>query len=517
VYIQQPDEQMPGMNAGFGTEFNRHNTWFYEGKDWIDYLRRCHVLLQQGLHVADFAYFIGEDTPIMAGTRQPEQPAGYDFDFINAQVLMERMSIQNGRWTLPDGKSYAVMVLPPLQSMRPSVLKKFQELVAAGGVLYGEAPQHSPSLQDADKADATIRSITKTMWRGMKAGDSGTQNFGKGKVAQGVGLTSVINAVGAPADVSNVDSKKVRWTHRQTDQMDIYFVSNQQRKAVELNPVFRVASERQPELWYADTGVTEKTARFEQLENGTRVPLRLGPAGSVFVVLRKTTGAVSNPVVDMKGPKPLSVLAEREGEFAYAETAGKYELTRADRSVARFRVDPLPKPLKLNRKGWTLEFMPGRDMPPSIELDNLKFWTDLEAISVVHYSGTAGYRSTFEFPKSQLKQNDLRLELNLGVVNPMARVWLNGNDLGLLWKPPFVVDVTDHLRAGKNELKVDVTNLWSNRLVGELKYPGGFPDQTSKEFTPTWFSKRKLGKGRRIQPSGLAGPVDIKAIRKTRL
>jgi hypothetical protein len=514
VNIQQPDEQMPGMNAWFGTEFNRHNTWYFEGKDWINYLRRCHVMLQQGLHVADFVYFIGEDTPIMSGTRQPEQPAGYDFDFINAQVLLERMSVQNGRWTLPDGKSYAVMVLPPLKTMRPSVLKKLRELVAAGGILYGKAPQRSPSLQDHQKADALIQSVAKEMWQGLESSQSGAKVFGDGKVIQGVELDSVISSLAIPADVSNCDPEKVLWTHRQSDELDVYFLSNQQLKTVEIDPVFRVSPERVPELWYADTGRTEKTSRFQCSENGTRVPLRLDPAGSVFVVFREAVKSVSNPVVNVKGPQPLSILTEEDGEFAYAKSAGTYELLRADQSTERFEVDALPKPLTLSKKGWSLEFMPGRDMPDSIDLDKLQYWTDMKTPSIVHYSGTAGYRTTFQAPE---QRKDLRFEMNLGKVDPMARVWLNGKDLGLLWKPPFAVDVTDHLRAGVNELKVDVTNLWSNRLVGEMLYPSGFPHQPEKTFTPTWFSKRRLTKDRKIQPSGLAGPVQIKAVRRVSL
>src|ERR1035437_3671399 len=84
VYIHQPwDDRKPGVNAGFGTEFNRNNTWFEMAGGWIDYLRRCTVLLQSGVQVADVAYFIGEDTPKMTGIRQPELPPGYDYDYIN--------------------------------------------------------------------------------------------------------------------------------------------------------------------------------------------------------------------------------------------------------------------------------------------------------------------------------------------------------------------------------------------------------------------------------------------------
>lgn len=517
VNIQQPDEQMPGINAWFGTEFNRHNTWYYEGKDWIDYLRRCHVLLQEGMHVADFAYFIGEDAPIMSGIRQPEQPAGYDFDFINAQVMLERMSVENGRWTLPDGKSYALMVLPPLKTMRPAVLEKFKELVAAGGILYGEAPEHSPSLQDAKQADALVQSIAKEMWQGMKAGDHGIKSFGNGKVIKGVELASVMQSINLPTDVSNIDPEAVLWTHRQSDDLDIYFVSNQKRKVVELEPVFRVSSELEPELWHADTGRIEKTTHFKAVENGIQVPLQLNPEGSVFVVFRKADKKVSNPVVDVKGPKFLSIVSENGIEFAYATAAGSYALKRSDQSVEQFKVNPFPEPLVLSDKGWTLEFMPGRDMPSSIQLDTLGFWTDHEKLSVVHYSGTGGYCTTFEVAEDKVEQQGLRYLLDLGKVDPMARVWLNGQDLGLLWKPPFTVDVTEYLKVGKNELKVDVTNLWSNRLVGEMQYPDTFPGEGPRTFKPKWISKRKLKEGRAIQPSGLAGPVQIKTIRKIAL
>ena len=97
VYIHQPwEDRRPGVNAWFGTEFNRHNTWFDERPTWIDYLRRCCFLLQQGTRVADVAYFIGEDTPKMTGIRQPELPPGRDFDYINAEVI-QRQAVGPGR------------------------------------------------------------------------------------------------------------------------------------------------------------------------------------------------------------------------------------------------------------------------------------------------------------------------------------------------------------------------------------------------------------------------------------
>lgn len=463
LYIQQPDEVAPGMNAWFGTEFNRHNTWFYEGKEWFDYLRRCHVLLQQGLHVADFAYFIGEDAPIMTGTCQPALPKGYDFDYINAEVILERMSVKDGRWTLPDGKSYAVLVLPPLQTMRPAVLQKLSDLVKAGGVLYGDAPLRSPSLHDVENADRRIAQYSDELWE--------KGNVGKGHVFRGVELSQVLDELQLGPDVSCVDDS-VLWIHRQTPEMDIYFLSNQQKETVQIEPVFRVAEARQPELWYADTGKMERVGEYTRNENGIRVPLTLDPAGSVFVVFRKPGASADLPV-----RKPLG---------------------------------DLESVIALDDQAWSLEFMPGRDVPEHIKLDRVGFWTELEDEAIVHYSGTATYRTSFKLSRDWKPEPGERVELDLGEVGEIARVHLNGTELGLLWKPPFRMEVSDALKAGTNELTIDVTNLWSNRMVGEQKYPDGFPGREGrKEFHPKSSIPGRGLEKRTIQPSGIAGPVRI--------
>ncbi len=130
MFIEQPYEEVnPGVNAGFGTEFNRKNTWFYQGKAFIDYIRRCNYLLLQGKPVNDVAYFISEDAPKMTGIRDPELPAGYSYDYINVEVLMERVTVKNGNLVLPDGMQYRMLVLPKLETMRPELLQKISELV----------------------------------------------------------------------------------------------------------------------------------------------------------------------------------------------------------------------------------------------------------------------------------------------------------------------------------------------------------------------------------------------------
>jgi len=123
VYIEQPYENKnPGVNAWFGNEFNRKNTWFSQIDVYNDYLKRSNFMLQQGLNVADAAYFIGEDTPKMTGVTDPELPVGYQFDYMNAEVIEKYMIVENGLLTLPQGTKYKILVLPQIKTMRPELL-----------------------------------------------------------------------------------------------------------------------------------------------------------------------------------------------------------------------------------------------------------------------------------------------------------------------------------------------------------------------------------------------------------
>ena len=137
VYITQPDDRLPGVNAWFGNEFNRHNTWFSQIDNYLTYLKRANFMLQQGLNVADAAYFIGEDAPKMTGIVDPALPTGYQFDYMNAEVIEKYMDVKDGKITLPHGTQYRILVLPKLETMRPELLAKIKELIEKGAVEMG--------------------------------------------------------------------------------------------------------------------------------------------------------------------------------------------------------------------------------------------------------------------------------------------------------------------------------------------------------------------------------------------
>ena len=432
LYIHQPwDDRRPGINAGFGTEFNRNNTWFEYAKPWIDCQRRCSVMLQAGQPVADVAYFIGEDAPKMTGCRKPALPPGYDFDYINADVIMKRLQVKEGRFVLPDGTSYKLLVLPPSETMRPELLKKLSELIAAGGAVLGLAPTRSPSLENFPACDAEVKKLADDLW-------------GKGHVMTDKNLTEAFAKLKVPADVTCPPD--ILWKHRQDGSADIYFVSNQKEKERIETISFRMTG-RAPELWWPESGKIESVP-FTEKDGRTEISLPFDPAGSVFVVFR-----------DKKSEAPLG----KRGFEKMAEINGP----------------------------WEVEF-PSKQ----VTFDKLISWPEDSDPAIKYFSGTATYRTEFQVAKVNPD-----LYLDLGIVHSIAKVRVNGQDLGILWKLPYRVDVSSALKPGKNTLEVEVVNTWHNRLIGD-KQPGVTKPET--------FTSCKVGAATTsLTPSGLLGPVTI--------
>ena len=286
VALHQPwNDRQPGIQTWFGTEFNRHNPWFEKAQAWIQYFRRAQALLQQGIHVADFALLIPEDAPRMDGTSRAIVPPGFDFDFINAEVIQQKMQVRDGRWVLPDGKSYRLLHLPEGDTLRPELLGRIAELVQRGGVVAGPPPVRSPSLARRGQADEEVRRLAGELWGGAKPKSAGSRRHGQGQVFWGQSLAEVSRAIGLAPDVGGLDPDAVRWIHRQAGKDEIYFLANQTDLTLALDPEFRVTGQV-PELWYPATGRRVPTAAFASLPQSTRVRVVLNPMESVFVMFR---------------------------------------------------------------------------------------------------------------------------------------------------------------------------------------------------------------------------------------
>ena len=498
----------PGMTTGpWGTHYERTNTWWEQSRAWHSYLARCQALLQMGSFVADVAYLGTENAPNAFRNRQyanPAIPPGYDFDVIPPEVLLKGTTTQEGRLLLESGLSYRILALPPGRTMTPSVLGKIKELVSAGATVVGPRPSNSPSLADYPQCDREVQQLAEEIW-GDCDGESVLENrCGDGKVIWGKTLEEVLGELRTPPDFACLEAtvgEEIRYIHRNIDGDEVYFVASGVPDARRFLCTFRTGG-KTPELWWPDTGRTETVVVFrEQLpegafipsgeqEDGTVIPLNLAPYESVFVVFRAGAEPVADHVVsilrdgvEVSGLTPKLVAestlqhefsttgVKRDGTGYIIEAAspGIYELKTARGRVTRGQVPALPDPW-LVEGPWELEFPENLGAPERVTLERLISWTEHPDAGVKYFSGTATYRHKLELPGRMLGNNHA-LYLDLGRVSVIAEATLNDRDLGILWKPPFRVDVTDILHAGANELKVRVVNLWPNRLIGDEHLP----------------------------------------------
>ena len=461
LYIQQPDDnRKPGMNAWFGTEFNRHNTWFSQADTYFDYLRRCQHLLQQGKYVADVCYFIGEDAPIMTGGRVPEIPKGYSYDYINAEVILNRLTVKDGRFVLPDGMSYKVMVLPPFKTMRPELLTKLEQLVSKGGTILGQKPEKSPSLENFPICDTQVKDLANKMWNENYVDGKMKATYGKGKIWDGYELSEVFADLNLTKDLEVDANAPILLTHRKTSEIDIYFLSNQSDNKLNIAPVFRTDKNLRPQLWNAVSGEIRDLPEYEITLTGIKVPLHFEGAQSWFVVFSKE--AKTNEISNFPEYKSLVTLDQN------------------------FKVDFLNK-----------EIGPKE----TIEFSKLQDWSISDNEQIKFYSGTATYTKTFTI--DQLPKNQ-EMYLNLGKVSVMAKVKLNDKYLGGVWMSPYRLNISEAIQAGENKLEIEVVNLWRNQLIR---------DKSRKEDEKyTWLVTDDITPKSKLQPSGLLGPVCIESI-----
>ncbi len=279
-YAAQPwIGRAPGMSMGpWGLHYERTQTWWEQSKAWHEYLARCQLLLQQGLFVADIAYLQPEGAPRRfapppGAEIAPHLRGGYNFDGCSAEVVLSRMSVKDGRLVLPDGMNYRVLVLPEAETMTPRLLRKIAELAEAGATVIGPAkpPQASPSLVDRPDGDAEVKRRADALWA-------------SGKIVTGKTAQQLLAERGVRPDFES--TPRLRHIHRTIGGAEAWFVANPDARDVEAVAAFRVTG-RRPELWWPDTGRTGPAPAFEEADGVTRVPLRLEPRGSVFVVFRQ--------------------------------------------------------------------------------------------------------------------------------------------------------------------------------------------------------------------------------------
>ena len=461
------EDGLPGTEFCAGTHFNRKITWWNQSRGFNDYIARCSHLLQQGLFVGDVLFYNGDQCPNYVGPKHidPSVGPGYDYDVCNSEIILTRLSVKDGQIVLSDGMSYRVLVLPEYTTMPIEVLSKLKALVSAGMILIGPKPEKAPGLKDYPTCDQQVKAMANELW-GDCDGKTVTEHaFGKGRVVWGKTVREVLATAGVQPDFTIADAQPgafLDWIHRSVDGTEIYFIANRCNRAEKATCTFRVQG-KQPEIWDPVTGKQRDVVAFSHGDGLTTFPLTLTPHGSVFVVFTKqgSGGRVQG-----------------SGERNQASGVRGQELTGP----------------------WTVTFDPKLGGPTTpVIFNDLTDWTDQSDPGIKFYSGKATYRKIFDYPEPRPLNP---LFLSLGVVHNLAHVRLNGKDLGTVWCAPWQVDISKAIRAGSNDVEIDIINLWPNRLIGDGKLP------PEKRLTQTNIDTFYKG-DHKLLPSGLLGPVRI--------
>jgi len=468
-----PEDGLPGRTYHAGFDMNPGTTWWNKSKPFMDYLSRCSYMLQQGLFVGDVCYYYGDQAPNFFPLFHdvPEKPGlkglgkGYNYDVVNIDVILNRMSVKDGRLVLPDGMSYAVMLLPNQVHMPLEVLKKISELVNAGATVVGPRPTTVPGLKEWEKENIALNQLAGDLW-GKSDGQPLVENvYGKGMIINGLTPDEVLKRKGIAPDFSFTGYSDIDFIHRTTNSGEIYFLRNESDQTVNSTCRFRVAK-MYPEIWDASTGEILRIADYSQEDGGTAFEIGLPAHGSIFVVFNK------------ENRKELPVFADSRNSEKGTEISGS----------------------------WIVNFPPNWGAPASVVFDRLFSWTESEDNGIKYFSGTATYQNSFSLDNESLNR---KIILDLGELRDVAEIFINGKSAGILWTKPFQADISQLVKTGENDLKIEIVNLWVNRMTGDLLSD---PEDRYCKTNQTFMTKEVWPGGDepfRLQTAGLLGPVTL--------
>lgn len=503
------------------SQFSTRRSWWPLSEGWWQYASRAQFLLQSGQAVSDIFYFIGDDAPLRLNTRYPILPKGFEFDVCAADRIELLEVAENGDLVLPQGQRYRFLLLPPEDTMSVAVARKIRDLVQKGATVVGHKPIGRASIgADPQKQDGELKAIAESLWGD---GKEIVRRVGRGRIvhawdiaairrqwkAEGpkyhhtVNLLPVANLdrafqeLGMKPDLEgSAGDHDIAWIHRQTSHDDIYFLSNQNGKKIKTALTFR-QDKRIPEIWDPMAATTRRASFRRTDDHRTVIDLDFEKDQSLFVIFRDLPTA------------PL-VIRQANGD-----------------------------PLKIAGP-WTVRFEKDLGAPESIKLDALISLSEHPESGVKYFSGIAAYETRVDLPGDWIG-DDKAILLDLGSVEDIARVSVNGRVVANLWFPPYRQEIpASCFKPGDNTLMVEVANPDGNRMIGDEQLPpdveynttDGWGNKVKKAVNyPDWIIQggkspngrvffstlipSEVQKNAPLKPSGLIGPVSLQPLKTT--
>ena len=433
---------------GVGTTFVRGQTWWRHMPAFTDYFARCQTMLEAGRPVVDVLWHLGDECDGRPDHYAPF-PEGFKYDLCNPDAFLSRMSVNDkGEWQTPGKIAYRVLWIPYCRRLLPETLEHIASGLDKGGVVaMAHLPQESATRKDGERGSARFEAA-----RSALAG--GKSRRGRLYIGRSIGDVLAAEKIGRDVYVEK-GSGRLAWNHRAADGEDWYFIAPAEPgRGFDGTVAFRAGGGRgHVETWHPESGERRTAAA-----DARSLRISLAPAQSCFVVFRKSATPGAKPLVDGR---------------------------RAERRIV------LDRP-------WHVGFPVGWGMPAHVVLGALKPWREIGPTPEARaFSGTATYETTFELDEPL---RGMRAVLDLGKVESIAKVEVNGTVFPKLWAEPYSVDVTDAVKQGENVVRIEVTNTWFNRLV----YDAGRPERERRTWTFRWPPANAP-----LRDSGLAGPVSL--------
>jgi hypothetical protein len=515
TWVHQPfdDKYQPGMSMGWwGTHFGRHQTWAEPGRAFFTYLTRTQALLQYGQQTADILAL--EKTKDELMDILPVQ------DFLDLQI-----KVVNNKILLPTGRYYRLLVLPESKEILPAVLQKIADLVAAGAQVVGAKLEKAYGLKGFPTSDLQVSTTADKLWS-----DKSVTHYGKGTVFTSLNEAKSTLTILPDVEIVKADSiQSISSLHRKGKEGDLYFVANLSKQSQDIILSFRIAN-MQPEIWNAEDGSMINAPVWDQINGRTQVALRLNDFQSKFIVFRKPVNKQVHLTSWAKDDKEAIIHTIVKDSLVHvsADRATTLEVSYSDKHKKTLKLStPFATDISST---WSVAFEPKLNTSFEMNMDELIDFSKSADPRVKYFSGTAVYRNTIIIDSTN-KLSTAQYVLSLGILHDIAAVSINGADAGVLWYPPYEMDVTHLLRSGNNKIEVRVTNNWANRLIGDEQEPADFEwgadrgdmGRAMKAF-PDWFIKGepRPASGRKgfllwyyykpnsqLKPAGLVGPVKL--------
>jgi len=429
---------VPGWVYSFGTIINENRIWWPMAKPFMDYIGRSSFLLQQGTFAGDVLFYYGDAAPNFAPPKSfiPELGFGYDYDYINSDVLLNRLSINKGELTLPEGQKYKILVLPDSRTINPDILSKVLELIKQGAIVVGPKPEKSHGLLNWEENDAHVKTLAESIWGASDENHITNRKVGKGHVYQGIPLREILLSNGVVPDFDfsgDVPATNLDFIHRSDKNVQIYFVRNTSDKSISGEAKFRANGER-VEIWNPESGQITPVTLCNYVDGITEIPIELEPLSSAFFVISGKKNTKNNQSWDPK--------------------------------TYRFETPSSEKLLFKNK--WTIDFPNKWKGPGKVEIDSIKWWNEFPEDNIRFFSGIAIYENDFLVEEVSGNKS---YHIELRNLSEVAEIFINEKYAGTIWHSPFHLDITKNIIPGNNHIAIKVANTWANRLCGDARLP----------------------------------------------